>query len=325
MISKEFNAGWGDKLPLRQFEKSLCDTYLRGVAQDSVNTVLINSTWYSQEYHHEVLIELERIQPSRLIVIAMLDPAIPHLDWYDSREVWGLGYYAGAHEIDAWALIVDRYFRAEPSCSPSAIDTAFICLNRKPHWHRQKLYNDLQTADLLDRGIVTLGGSSGRPVKHLSQDVEGSILAPNPGPEQYGIVNDIMTLGPSHLWNRCFLNVVTETVFDIRSHWFVSEKIYKPVLGLRPFLVYASDGAQSWLDHVGIESYIGDFKDISDADAKDPDQLVRFLGDLAQQPVSYLRHKYLALQDKILHNKSMFDHHVRRTWQRVNQGALCQT
>lgn len=324
MIVREFNAGWGDDLPLRQFERSLCDVYLQRIRADSSKTVLINSTWYSQEYHHRVMAELEMIQPELVIVTAMMDPAIPQLDWYARNQVWGLGYYMGDHEIDAWALIVDRYFHADASHDPAMIDTAYLCLNRKPHWHRKRLYQKLQDLDLLNQGVVTMGDASGQPVRSLPNDVKGSNLAPNSGPEQYGIANDIMTLGPLDVWNRCFLSVVTETVFDITKQWFVSEKIYKPVLGLRPFIVYASDGAQQWMDHVGLLGYTKDFQDISDANPGDPDQIPAFLADLVSQPKSYLQHKYLALRDKIMHNKSMFDRHVNRTWRHVNQGAICQ-
>lgn len=325
MIVREFSAGWGDNLPLRQFERDISDTYLRRIKTDAVATVLINSTWYSEQYHQQVMAELEIIQPQRVIVVAMMDPAIPQLDWYSRPQVWGLGYYKGTHEIDVWALIVDRYFQARTTSNSEMINTAFLCFNRKPHWHRRKLYQELQDLDLLARGVVTMGDESGLATRTLAEDVAGSPLAPNAGPEQFGIANDIMTLGPPGIWERCFLNVVTETVFDIDRQWFVSEKIYKPVLGLRPFLVYAPKGAESWLSHVGLDSYRRDFSDISDSDPGDPAQLPVFLRDLAQQPPAYLQHKYLALRDKILHNRNMFDRHVQRTWDHVYQGAICQT
>ena len=118
---------------------------------------------------------------------------------------------------------------------------------------------------------------------------------------------------------------MTETVFDVDREWFVSEKIYKPVIGSRPFLVHAPNGAQAWLAHVGIESYVADFRDISDRDPADPGQLAAFLVDLVQQSPAYFQHKYLALQEKITYNQSMFQAHVDRTWHKINQGALCQT
>ena len=323
MIIQEFNNGWGENVPLRQFEREIRDRYLAPVMQDQRPTVIVNSTWYTQDYHQHVIARLQELQVDRVILTAMMDPAIPQQDWFGDREVWGLGYYKGQHEIDAWALIMDRFFQL-PSDDLPMLDTAFMCLNRKPHWHRRRLYDRLQAQDLLRHGVVTLGSMLGQAVRALDTDVEGSPLAPNPGIEQYGIANDIMTLGPVSQWQRCFLNIVTETVFDVDSAWFVSEKIYKPVVGLRPFLVYAPNGAGQWLDHVGLETFVGDFQDITDCDASDPDQLPSLLRSLCDQSPQYYQSKYLALMPKMLHNRDMFDRHVRRTWDRVNEGASCQ-
>lgn len=323
MIIQEFNNGWGENVPLRQFEREIRDSYLAPAMQDQRRTVIVNSTWYTQDYHEQVLDQLKKIHPDRVILTAMMDPAIPQKEWFDDREIWGMGYYKGHHEIDVWALIMDRFFQ-RPQHDHPVLDTAFMCLNRKPHWHRRQLYDRLQGLDLLPYGVVTLGSTSGQAVRALDSDVEGSPLAPNPGVDQYGIVNDIMTLGPMLQWQRCFLNVVTETVFDVDHTWFVSEKIYKPVVGLRPFLVYAPNGAGQWLDHVGLENYAEDFRDISDSDANDPDQLPALLRSLCDQSPRYYQSKYLALMPKMLHNRDMFDRHVRRTWDRVNKGASCQ-
>lgn len=129
-----------------------------------------------------------------------------------------------------------------------------------------------------------------------------------------------MSLGPLDIWNRCFLNVVTETVFDVDQEWFVSEKIYKPVIGLRPFLVYAPAGAESWLRHLGMQSYCDDFTDITDLDLRQPDHIPEFLDQLVRQGQDYWRRKYRLLMPKMLHNLSKFHEHVANLKHRVDQG-----
>jgi hypothetical protein len=42
----------------------------------------------------------------------------------------------------------------------------------------------------------------------LMVDAGQSTLAPNGGPEQHGIANDIMSLGHPTNWNRHFINIV---------------------------------------------------------------------------------------------------------------------
>ena len=227
MIIQKFDRGWGPDWPAKQFEIGLTDPLLQRVTQDAVRTVVINSTWYSQESHQEVMTQLRTMQFDRIVLVAMLDPAIPHPAWYAEFdcEVVGIGYYAGAGAVDYWALLTAEYNLDQPSMDPARIDTAYMCLNRKPHWHRRRLYNELLVSGLLDSGVVSMGNQRILPV-----DREHDDLAPEPTRELYGIPNDIVSLGHADNWARCFLNIVTETAWNINQTGFVSEKIYKPIL-----------------------------------------------------------------------------------------------
>lgn len=321
MIIKTFDNGWGPGIPLRDFQEDLLAQYFMPVQLDSVPTVVINSTWYTKEFHTMVMEQLHQLQPKRILLTALLDPAIPKIDQYQELDcaVHGIGYYHGKYEIDAWALIMHQYFNSEFVDSTAQIDTAFMCLNRKPHQHRVFLYNRLNELGLTNQGIVSMGST-----QLLDNDVtQGSKLAPNPGAGQYGIVNDIMSLGPVINWHRCFLNIVTETVYDVDREWFVSEKIYKPVTGNRPFLVYAPNGARAWLDHIGLQHYLDDFGDITDLDLGQPVNVPKFLKQLSVQPKSYFQKKYLDLQNKILYNKHMLAQHITATQFKITQGIQC--
>jgi hypothetical protein len=104
---------------------------------------------------------------------------------------------------------------------------------------------------------------------------------------------------------------VTETQYDIQNTYFVSEKIYKPIVGFRPFLVYASDGAGEWLTERGFELYVNDFTDITDLNLAQPENIAKFLTVLCQQNSSYWQSKYLALKDKILYNNNNFYTYIK--------------
>jgi hypothetical protein len=323
MIVRDFNNGWGDDVELRAFEKSILQRYLRSWYQDDSQCVTISSTWYSQDYHDQVLLQLARDPPDKIALYSFLDPAIPRPEWFQEFdcEIHCIGYYPGPHAIDAWALIMDQYFQHQQSnCSGDGIDTPFLCYNRKPHWHRQRLIQQMAKQGCLDHGIVTMGDADGSPRIHGTYLFTGSSIAPNAGVEQYGIPNDIMSLGPIELWDRCFLNVVTETVFDVDQIGFASEKIYKPIVGMKPFLVYAPNGARLWLDRVGIENFTQDFWDISDWNPADPEHLVLFLKDLIKQPKSYFQTKFLLLEEKIKFNHDRYQNYIKEQKQKVNQG-----
>jgi hypothetical protein len=178
---------------------------------------------------------------------------------------------------------------------------------------------------LLDRGIVSMGSDGESPARRvITESVVTNTLAPNGHAQHHGIVNDIVSLGDPSNWRRCFLNVVTETVFDVSKCHFVSEKIFKPMLGHRPFLVYATDGAVSWLDQHGFQDFTQDFKDISDLDLKCAENMVPFLEILVAQPRSYVEYKIVDLQDKISYNYHRFREFVKEQQTKIQKGIACQ-
>lgn len=329
MIIQEFNNGWGKEWPLKKFEQHVVDNLLQQIAIDSSRTVVINSVWYTAEYHQQVVHWLENNPVDRIVLVAMLDQAIPQPSWYSefNCEVLAVGYYPGEHAVDFCAVFVDHYLIA-PDLSTlldhTQIDTAYMCLNRKPHWHRRKLYNSLKSLDIVKHGIVSMGGANGQAEVLLEVDREHDELAPNPGPEHYGPPNDIVSLGHIKNWQRHLVNIVTETGYDINQTGFVSEKIYKPIVGCRPFLVYDPDGGKRWLQDKGFEPYVQDFTDITDLDLTNPDNIADFLSVLCAQTPEYWQTKYLALQEKILYNKHHFTDYVHGQWKKIKQGIPCQ-
>ena len=324
MIVKTFDNGWGDNFTVKRFEQQIVDQYLM---TDVAKSIIINNTWYTKDYHQQVMEQLRNEDFDQIILVSMLDASIAKSDWYQEfqRPVHAVGYYPGQDTIDFWALVVDKYFQ-KPTFDLvdfSNIDTAYMCLNRKPHWHRRRLYNQLTDLNIVDQGIVSMGGDNSPAQRILLLDAGESNLAPNAGRDQNGIANDIMSLGHPSNWSRCFLNVVTETQFDIAETYFVSEKIYKPIVGCRPFLVYAN-GADAWLTERGFENYTQDFKDISDLDLSSPENLAPFLATLCRQPRQYWQAKFVALKDKIVYNNNNFYKYVTSINNQIAKGIQCQ-
>jgi hypothetical protein len=324
MIVHTVDHGWGPEWPIKKIEQKILDAYLQPLITDASKTVIINSTWYGEQ-HDSIMQWLRSHAWDQLVLVAMIDAAIPQPDWYREfdRPVLAVGNYAGDYEITFWAQILDQHF-VLPDVTAD-IDTAFMCLNRKPHWHRVRLYNHMEARGLLDLGMVSMGSADESPARRvIAESVIPNTLAPNGEAQHHGIVNDIISLGDPVNWRRCFLNVITETIFDISQFHFVSEKIFKPMLGHRPFLVYATDGAVPWLDQHGFKNYTKDFEDITELDLSCPENMVPFLEILAAQPGSYLRHKIIDLRDKIAYNYDRFREFVLEQQIKIKKGISCQ-
>jgi len=328
MIIQTFDNGWGPEFTLKQFEQAIVTNFLKAQITDGSRTVVINSVWYSQEYHQQVMSQLQTLQFDRIVLVAMLDAAIPRIEWYREFNcpVHAVGYYPGCNSLDFWAVFVNQFFNStklSDLMSHDLIDCAYMCLNRKPHWHRMQLYHQLTALDIVEQGLVSMGGT-GTAVRSLSTDCEHDDLAPNATREQTGLPNDIASIGDLSNWQRSFLNVVTETVYNINQNHFVSEKIFKPIVGLRPFLVYDTDGATNWLQSRGFDPYVNNFGDISDLDLTLPENIPMFLKTLCHQPVSYFQSKFVALMPKMLYNRNRFTTYVAEQQLKLKQGLQCQ-
>ena len=329
MLIKTFDQGWGQQYPLKQYEQSIVNSLIIPFAESSQRVVMINSVWYTNEMHEQVMTWLRNNTWDQIVLVAMLDAAIPYPDRYAEfgRPVTGIGYYTGAGQVDFCALFVDHFLHTPDQqllLDADTIDTAYMCLNRKPHWHRKRLFNRLDTLGIVNKGIVSMGGD-GQAVVTLAQDREHDSLAPNATRDHYGVPNDIVSLGHLGNWRRHLVNVVTETFYDINQTNFVSEKIYKPIVGCRPFLVYDPDGGTQWLHDRGFESYTQDFQDISDLDLAQPDNVPRFLSVLCEQTPTYWQKKFVDLQEKIQYNKAHFADYVKQQQSIVKKGISCPT
>jgi len=309
--------------PIKQIEQHMVCGYLAPLAGSSMRTVTVNSTWYGLEQHEQTLQWLRRNAWDCLVLISMIDSAIPSATWFAEfqRPVIEIGSYRGSNHLSLWAEVAARHI--DP-CVHHGITLPFMCLNRKPHWHRVKLYTQLEQAGLLTQGLVSLGSAGQEPaVRTIPESVQANDLAPNGSQIHHGIANDIVSLGDATNWHRHFLNVVTETVFDVDHKYFVSEKIFKPILGSRPFLVYADTGAEGWLRDQKFETYLDDFKDISDLDLRHADSIAPFLTQLCAQGRDYWQQKYLDLLPKIHYNLQRFNEFVAEQRQRINEGITC--
>jgi hypothetical protein len=328
MIIHEFDNGWHRQYPLKQYELEITNQLLQPFVHSRKKVVVINSVWYTNEFHQSVCKWLTANEFDHIVLIAMLDAAIPQPDWYVSfgRPVTGIGYYQGLGAIDFCALFVDKFLDVNgfDLHNSALIDTAYMCLMRKPHGHRKQLFWKFKQADLLKHGLVSMGSVDGQPWASLPEDTESDNLAPNAAVSHYGVPNDIVSLGHKNNWHRHFVNVVAETFYDINRNNFVSEKIYKPIVGGRPFVVFDPDGGQHWLTSRGFEPYARDFGDICDLDVYDPEHVVRFLQILSKQPAGYWRAKFVDLLPKIQYNQQRFKKYASEQHQIIEQGIQCQ-
>lgn len=226
----------------------------------STDHVFVNTTWIEDDIDLRSIIHPEKIS------ICYSGP-----DWENtscinirrqahqyirenSRDVIYIGNNRGDHYFNFWAEFIrlnpegffDKRYLEEPQ-----FDRVYMCLNRKPHNHRVFLVDKLREHDIFDSGIISLGIENSLVIEEsLSEIVD---LGESAVYGKLAIKNDIVTLGDYKNWNRHFINVVTETT--IHTNVFISEKTWKPIIGLRPFMILGDHNIYIQLKELGFDTF----------------------------------------------------------------------
>ena len=243
---KGYNNGKG---LINSLEQPIVESIISSCRPDDL---FINSTWLEDD---EELNFLLLQNPKRIVVYS-------GMDWHDTgyrklvhdkliktgKELLYIGNTDGKYYFSFWLFFIEKYlqnFYKEPTAE-IPIDKLFMCLNRKRHEHRVMLVDLIFENNLDKQGLVSLGGNKDILPTIIPNDITQSEGDSSAALNHEGIVNDINSLGNLSNWNRHLINVVTETT--VGSSTFISEKTWKPILGLKPFMIlgdykiYSSQG-----------------------------------------------------------------------------------
>ena len=242
--------------------------------------LLINTTWFGPQFDNGQWTKIQHMirdhkQFDNLFLLAVIDPM--YLMPQDLiliqtelaiRTTYRIGMYADSpHEWNFHAFTVadkSPEYR-EQDLMPTQLDQAFLLYQRKPRPHRLYLTQQLIAHNLLEHGTVTLGSNENHDYDWTQGHEAPIVLTIDDSPANYqhngsadefsGIPNDLVSIGRLDVWQRCFLNVVSETEFENTRPRFVTEKMWKPIIGLRPFLIHGQTDTYAWLRSQGFRTF----------------------------------------------------------------------
>lgn len=171
-----------------------------------------------------------------------------------------------------------------------------VCLNRVSKWHRMEVVRNITQAGHLDR--CHLSSAQSRPPLILDTDDWDN--------DAYFISNTGLE------WYRdSYINVVTES--HTNGSVMFSEKIWKPILNLQPFIVVGQLGYLSELRRRGFRtwsSYLDEsYDEIEDAYER-VDVVCREINRLLSMSLEEIRTLYLAAWPDILYNQKTLQLHL---------------
>jgi hypothetical protein len=304
-------------------------------AQLNVDRVMfINPTWL---HENDIAQNIRDANPDFIICHNFVDPAVPKI--FEAIETSGIPYIilgnSAQYRIDFWAMVCDLYFQnyeeQDVQLQPDA--RKFICLNRKPHPHRVALVNQL--LPYKDQGYISLG----LPGNPLTLDEN---FADEQGiRDEYGnlgvderfvsktILNDIFSIGSKDIWAKSFLCLVTETEFSNANpnNFFTSEKTFKPIIGMRPFMVYGQAPLRQYLKDSGFDIFedIFDYSVVNES-AGDPTKQAQY-AQVAINAINKINNPYNEYEKyfgRCQNNKKRFRAYVYEQWNRLNTLDLTQ-
>lgn len=234
--------------------------------------LMINTTWFGPQFNNGEYDKLNNFSKiDNLFFVTLVDEImltrqqIEDIRARFNAEIYLIGNYQSPYEISFIASVLPKYFKiySESELLLKEIKYLYLCYNRKPREHRVNLVNRLVSNGFDKLGIVTLGIND--IIYSKTESAPHFLLNEEPGdyakegnwdlPMNFGIPHDIHSLGNMDIWQSSFLNIVGETAFNPWEPIFVTEKTWKPIIGLRPFLINGNTKTYKWLRDNGFKTF----------------------------------------------------------------------
>ena len=227
--------------------------------------LLINMTWFGPQFTHnnEYAKFLEYINYQKIdniFLLASEDPCFFNKEEtnqliIESRASHSflLGHFDSKHNFNFHSTVLDNCFPKYTELNLLLLEqprNIFLNYNRKPREHRTKLVNMLDSRNLTQFGMVTLGND-----RNLGETIEDYKDGNWGFADDYGIPHDISSLGKLDQWQNHFLTVVSETDFEDTLWTFITEKTFKPIIGLRPFVINGQLEIYRYLRQHGFKTF----------------------------------------------------------------------
>jgi len=310
---------------LTQINKNFIDDY----------NVVINTTWFEIHENCEDFIRvknlLQKNKSGNLFLISLVDPTWAHVlekvyALFYNYKIYKIGNFSSDHSLHFLSVIwANRFKKYENSdLILKNIKYKFISYSRKPQQHRIDLYQKFYENDLLNLGIATLGKTPQNfyniNPNNFYNNLDENLLDYiqhghwyNDDPkENYGIPHDIFSLGKIDIWQNHFLNVVNETLPNIRYYnknqeLIITEKTLKPIIGLRPFIINGDIEIYDWLRQRGFKTF-NDYFPIKNIENSQNlhEKIIEILLWLKVQSNEYILQLYNEMLPDLIHNRNRF-------------------
>jgi hypothetical protein len=292
--------------------------------------LLVNSTWLGPQFDngaYKNLLESANSHVDNIFLLSSIDPMFLNRDQIDNildllknPVLYKIGHFDNTkYEFNFHASkILPRHFKSYNTDQLLMTDPKYIFLsyNRKPREHRVNFVNKLIANNLKEFGIVTLGENReiySKTDKNdlylpLADDIVSNTWTTKV--DTFGnIPDDLHSLGNMSIWQSHFLNITSETEFWPWDNTYVSEKTWKPIVGLRPFLLNGQIKIYQWLRDRGFKTFNHYFNGIKLENVNEfevHDSIIKVLQYLTTLDKKEITAMYNDMLPDLIHNRNRF-------------------
>jgi hypothetical protein len=295
--------------------------------------LLVNLTWFGPQFDYpnnsydKFLKHTSKVD--NLFILCTVDPSMLQkeqienmLEHTGNPKLYKLGNFDGEHQFNFFAPVLAKHFRKYENSDIVLKDPKwhFICYNRKPRRHRVELVKKIIARGLDKNGLITLGKPDRKydndPDNRLyltlgEQDKDyvehGHWFTQDDKDDDVGIPHDVLSLHNIDYWQRHFLHIIGATEFSPSVDLFVSETQFKPILGLRPFLINGNPCTYEWLEQQGFKTFNKYFPGIDFmAAGRVHESILSALDQIKDMAPDQLQQMYEGMMPDLLHNQQHF-------------------
>ena len=280
--------------------------------------LLISLTWFGPQFdndHWEHLVRLnaEGKRFDNIFFLATVDPPCLNVTELQTAKnlagavyVYYLGNFDSPHQFNFFSIQLGQHFKcyAEDEVLLESVQHLYVNYNRKPKMHRVQFVKKLIAENLLDLGVVTLGQDSTNDLYltlgEKQQDYVGDKV------ENFKLPMDYYTLHRLDLWQKTFLYINAATEFDPINDLFCQQDTFKPMLGLRPFVINGVQKTYQWLRYHGFRTFNHYWSHIDIENGPVHDTIIELIKHLKSLDSTEILAMYQDMLPDLKHNKDRF-------------------
>ena len=335
MTTSIFHQGYPTNCPAGILSREVLDIIVKNIEvkyPGQINYVICTSLTDSSKVKEAI-----ELNPDNIFIVATESPwlhdwhyPVENLEFFNNvskTKIHKINYKDDEYYFDFSAILCAKFFKNYQVDELDLKDPkyVFVNYNRKPSEHRIKLFERLHKEELGSKGILTISSytnSEGKIVESsLNENFDdyrdwGAYDEPTAPWQNYTIPNDIYSLGKMDIWQSHFVNVVSEGRFDLSNDIFISEKIWKPIIGMRPFMINNTHQLYNHLEKNGFDTFRDLWPIPYNTDEENPWLPTKEVHDYIVENLKWLQNQdlislYNSIRLRLLANRRRFFEHAQ--------------